>query len=101
MTTVLAIGTNKGLYLARSDDDRRSWRVTGPHFAMHEVYAVAIDKRRGTPRLLAGVSSPQFGASIATSVDLGVQWHEPERAPNAVPGDTGSTLDPAVQNAPC
>ena len=28
-TTLLAIGTNKGLFLARSTDDRRTWTVTG------------------------------------------------------------------------
>ncbi len=31
MTDLLAIGTRKGLWLARSDDDRRTWTVDGPH----------------------------------------------------------------------
>ena len=40
MATLLAIGTAKGLFLATSADDRRSWEVTGPHFPMTGVYAV-------------------------------------------------------------
>lgn len=100
MTVLLAIGTNKGLYLARSEDGRKSWHLTGPHFAMHDVYAVAIDKRRSTPRVLAGPSSPHFGASIATSDDLGASWQEPEQAPVAFPADTGVALERAWQIAP-
>jgi len=41
MTVVLAIGTRKGLWLARSED-RVTWQVDGPHHAMQEVYAVAF-----------------------------------------------------------
>ena len=37
--TLLMIGTRKGLWLARSDDDRESWTVDGPHFLMNEVFA--------------------------------------------------------------
>jgi hypothetical protein len=57
MTVVVAIGTGKGLFLASSADDRKSWEVSGPHFPMTAVYAVAIDTRRESPRLLAGVTS--------------------------------------------
>ena len=42
-TSLLAIGTGKGLFLARSDDDRRTWTVSDPHFPMTGVYAVAFD----------------------------------------------------------
>ena len=31
MTVLLAIGTGKGLFLARSEDDRKSWQLSGPH----------------------------------------------------------------------
>jgi hypothetical protein len=36
MSTLLMIGTRKGLFLARSDD-RRSWALEGPVFPMIEV----------------------------------------------------------------
>ena len=42
--TVVAIGTRKGLWLARSTD-RDAWVVEGPHFLMSEVAAVAFDVR--------------------------------------------------------
>ena len=45
MTDLLAIGTRKGLWLARSDDDRRTWTVDGPHLLAQEVAAVSIDTR--------------------------------------------------------
>ena len=78
MTTLMSIGTEKGLFLARSVDDRKSWEVSGPHFPMTGIYAAAIDKRRATPRLLAGATSSHFGPSVSTSDDLGATWQEPE-----------------------
>ncbi len=36
MTTLLMIGTRKGLFLARSED-RARWGVEGPASAMHAV----------------------------------------------------------------
>ena len=43
MSVIVAIGTRKGLFLARSDD-RGSWSVEGPHFLMERSPASA-----GTP----------------------------------------------------
>ncbi|HET7800679.1 MAG TPA: exo-alpha-sialidase, partial [Humibacillus xanthopallidus] len=40
--TIVAIGTRKGLWIARSDD-RSTWSLEGPHFLMSEVASVAID----------------------------------------------------------
>ncbi|MGC4808822.1 WD40/YVTN/BNR-like repeat-containing protein [Micromonospora sp. DT233] len=100
MATLLAIGTGKGLFLATSTDGRRSWVVSGPHFPMTGVYAVAIDKRRSVPRLLAGTTSSHFGPSVASSDDLGVSWHEPEHAPVAFPADTSATLGRVWQLTP-
>jgi photosystem II stability/assembly factor-like uncharacterized protein len=100
MTVLLVIGTEKGLYLARSEDDRKSWEVSAPQFPMTGVYAVGIDPRLATPRLLASVSSSHFGPSVATSDDLGRSWREPERAPLAFPEDTGAALRRVWQLAP-
>jgi hypothetical protein len=100
VSTLLAIGTGKGLFIARSGDDRKSWEVSGPHFAMTGIYAIGIDKRRATPRLLAGVTSSHYGPSVATSDDLGVSWQEPEHAPIAFPEHTGTALERVWQLAP-
>ena len=54
MTDLLAIGTRKGLWLARSDDDRRTWTVDGPHLLAQEVAAVGVD----TPPRPSAACSP-------------------------------------------
>ncbi|MDG4809285.1 exo-alpha-sialidase [Micromonospora sp. WMMD1120] len=100
MATLLAIGTAKGLFLATSADDRRGWEITGPHFPMTGVYAVAIDTRRPTPRLLVSTTSSHFGPSVATSDDLGASWDEPDQAPVAFPADTGVSLGRVWQLTP-
>ena len=64
MTDLLAIGTRKGLGLARSDDDRRTWKVDGPHLLAQEVAAVSVDTRRDQPRVLAGIMYGHWGPSV-------------------------------------
>jgi hypothetical protein len=100
MTVVLAIGTGKGLFLATSADDRKTFDVSGPLFSNTAIYAVGMDKRPSTPRLLASVTSSHFGPSVATSDDLGTSWQEPDRAPLAFPVDTGATLGRVWQLMP-
>jgi hypothetical protein len=100
MTVLLMIGTGKGLFLARSEDDRKSWTMSGPHFPMTGVYSVAIDKRRDRPRLLAGMTSSHFGPSLSTSDDLGAGWQEPDHAPLAFPEQTGTSLGRVWQIEP-
>jgi photosystem II stability/assembly factor-like uncharacterized protein len=100
MTTLLCIGTRKGLFLATSSADRLSWQIDGPHFPMTEVYAVAIDTRRAVPRILVGTTSPHFGPTVAGSDDLGKSWQEPDHAPLAFPADAGATLRRVWQLAP-
>ncbi|MFF5172868.1 WD40/YVTN/BNR-like repeat-containing protein [Micromonospora sp. NPDC000089] len=100
MPSLLAIGTAKGLFLATRQGGRDDWEVSGPHFPMTGVYAVAIDRRRGTPRLLAGTTSSHFGPSVATSDDLGAHWDEPAAAPVAFPADTGAALGRVWQLTP-
>jgi hypothetical protein len=92
MTDVLlAIGTEKGLLLARSND-RASWQVSDLHFPMNGVYAVAIDTRTSTPRVLVSADSSHWGPSVLHSDDLGRTWAESDRNAIAFPGDTGAAL---------
>lgn len=99
MDVLLAIGTRKGLWLARSSD-RRRWQVDGPQFPVADVKAVGIDTRRSTPRLLAGVLDSHFGPTVVRSDDLGKTWSEPDDAPIAFPEDTGEALKGVWQLAP-
>jgi len=91
MTYLLAIGTRKGLWLARSED-RLTWSLDGPHFLMEEVAAVAIDSRRETTRLLVGVLSMHYGPTLVWSDDLGSTWNETGNGAIRFPDDTGTAL---------
>ncbi|HEV3124408.1 MAG TPA: exo-alpha-sialidase [Candidatus Dormibacteraeota bacterium] len=103
---IVLIGTRKGLVIARSDGDRRSWNVEPMQFANQEVYAVAVDARRDPPRLFAGVGAGHWGPTLAHSDDLGRTWTEPEGAPVAFPQGTETALvriwhiHPAAANQP-
>ena len=89
---LLAVGTRKGLFLARSGDDRATWEVSGPHLPMEEVSAIGIDKRDGRCRLLAGSMSWHWGPTVVHSDDLGETWSEPEEGAIKFPESTGAAL---------
>jgi photosystem II stability/assembly factor-like uncharacterized protein len=101
MSEVLAaIGTGKGLFLARSGDGRASWRVSGPHFVMNAIYAIGIDQRGDRPRLLVGAASKHWGPSVFHSDDLGETWQEPEHGALVFPASTGASLTQVWQLQP-
>ncbi|MHA7154332.1 WD40/YVTN/BNR-like repeat-containing protein [Arthrobacter sp. TMN-50] len=77
-TTLLAIGTKKGLWLATSTD-RQSWTLSEPHFLMQEVASVGIDTRDGRTRIMVGMLSYHWGPTVVYSDDLGATWSEPEQ----------------------
>ncbi|NUP44332.1 MAG: exo-alpha-sialidase [Streptomyces sp.] len=97
---LLAMGTQKGLFLARRDGGSRSWRIEGPHFAMQAIYSVGIDTRRATPRLLVGADSSHFGPSVFRSDDLGGTWKQPAAPAVKFPADTGTSLERVWQLHP-
>src|SRR5919107_1748627 len=91
-TTLLAIGTRKGLWLATSED-RQTWSLSQPHFLMTEVAGIGIDTRSGRARLLVGVRSEHFGPTVVHSDDLGATWTEPEAGAIRFPADTGAAVE--------
>jgi hypothetical protein len=101
MTIVAAIGTRKGLWLARSDAPG-SWSLDGPHFSMREVPSVAFvpGANAGPPRVLVGVRSEHWGPGVARSDDLGASWEETERAAVRFPEDTDAALERIWQIQP-
>jgi hypothetical protein len=98
--TILLVGTRKGLWLARSDDDRASWRLDGPHLAGATIASTAIDDRRDSPRLFAGGFSWHWGPFLVHSDDFGRTWHDPERAVLRFPEDTGAAVANVWQITP-
>ncbi|WP_219462147.1 WD40/YVTN/BNR-like repeat-containing protein [Nonomuraea rhizosphaerae] len=97
--TLLAIGTRKGLFLARSADGG-PFEVGPIQFSTVGVTAVAIDTRAATPRVLAGIEYGHFGPSVMYSDDLGQTWQEAARAPISFPERTGATLERVWQLKP-
>lgn len=97
--TVVAIGTRKGLWIARSGD-RDSWSVEGPHFLMSEVASVAIDTREGRSSVLAGVKSWHWGPTVQASDDGGRTWTESAERALAFPQDTDTALERVWQLTP-
>jgi photosystem II stability/assembly factor-like uncharacterized protein len=99
MSTVLAIGTRKGLFLAHQFDDEMTggWTVDGPQFLMREIPAVGVvpttDGGGGPPRLLVGVRSEHWGPTVARSDDLGKSWQETDHGSIRFPDDTGTALE--------
>ena len=94
MTHVLAVGTRKGLFLARSADGA-AWKVEGPEFLMREVPSVGFVAAPSgpVPRLLVGVRSEHWGPTVAHSDDLGETWVEAESAAVRFPADTDAALE--------
>jgi photosystem II stability/assembly factor-like uncharacterized protein len=97
--TLLAIGTRKGLWLARSED-RSTWTLDGPHFLMREVPSIAIDTRTRLPRIIVGFRSEHWGPTIMRSDDLGQSWDETPDGAILFPPDTGSAVERVWQITP-
>lgn len=89
MTTVLMVGTRKGLWLGRSDGGRTAWAFDGPHFDVEEVYSTLVDRRGGRTRLFAGCSSLWLGPLVRRSDDGGATWQE---APVSFPDDVDESV---------
>ncbi len=100
MTDVLlAIGTQKGLFLGRSSD-RVGWQFSELKFPMNAVYAVAVDVRGDGPRIFASATSEHWGPSVFHSDDLGETWAEPANGAIAFPDGTDTSLERVWQIAP-
>ena len=89
---LLAVGTMKGVWLFRSDPDRREWQSSGPHFPGQAVYAVRFDGRGGRRRLLAGTEDSHWGAVVRCSDDLGQTWSDPAEGNVRFPEGTDAAL---------
>lgn len=99
MTVLVAIGTRKGLWLARSDD-RVTWTLGERLLGATEVPSVAFDTRGDRTRLLVGARSEHWGPSVQHSDDLGASWEEAEGGALTFPPDTGAAVERVWQLRP-
>jgi len=88
---LLLVGTTKGAFLLRSNQQRNRWEVGGPYFHGHAVYAMAYDDRGGQHRLWASTSN-YWGTFLRSTDDFGKSWTNPSVAPIRFPADTGISL---------
>lgn len=88
----IAIGTRKGLWLAR--EVQGSWEVTQPLSVTAEFSSVAFAPRiSGPARILAGARSWFWGPSVMTSDDEGLTWSDPEYRAIAFPEGDDAILE--------
>jgi photosystem II stability/assembly factor-like uncharacterized protein len=68
------VGTRKGAFILSSDGARRTWDVSGPHFAGWEIYHL-----KGSPaepdRIYCSQGSGWFGQLLQRSDDGGTTWN--------------------------
>jgi photosystem II stability/assembly factor-like uncharacterized protein len=83
------VGTTKGLFLLRGDDDRRRWQTDGPLLAGWGVYHAMLDPRDGT--LLVATNHRVYGSTVQRSADVGRTWTRSKQI--GVPEGSGVTLD--------
>lgn len=84
-STVLLVGTRKGVFLATADPARSAWTFTGPEFLGHIAQHVVLDPRDRRTLLLAARTG-HLGPTVFRSLDLGRTWSESSRPP-AFPSD--------------
>jgi photosystem II stability/assembly factor-like uncharacterized protein len=77
---ILFVGTRKGAWVLTGDEERRRFRVDGPHFLGCIVNHVVLDPRdRRT--LLACAKTGHLGPTVYRSADFGRTWTEATRPP--------------------
>src|SRR6266550_4668297 len=89
MAVLLPVGTRKGLFLLRSDDDRKDWELEGPLLPGWPVYHAIVDPRDGV--LYAATNSFIYGGTVHRSSDLGANWERAEEL--GLPEESGLKLN--------
>ena len=83
------VGTRKGLFLLRGDDDRRGWRMDGPLLDGWGVYHATVDARDGT--FYAAANHIVYGPTVQRSVDGGTTWERSKKI--GLPAWSGLTVN--------
>jgi photosystem II stability/assembly factor-like uncharacterized protein len=92
------VGTNKGVFMYVSDEERKRWNLKGPFLNGWEAYSVLGDSRHGN-RIYAGTSHAAYGATIRVSDDFGETWSQIADGPRYAQ-ETGFSLNRIWQIVP-
>jgi photosystem II stability/assembly factor-like uncharacterized protein len=88
-STLLLIGTKKGLFLLTSAD-RAKWEMHGPFSPGKEINHVIYDARN--KRIHATANDAWFGCELVSSPDLGKTWENAKQNPS-FPENSGLKLE--------
>jgi photosystem II stability/assembly factor-like uncharacterized protein len=72
MTTLVLVGTRKGLFVLESDADRRDWKMRGPYCEGWPIYHAIHDPESRS--IYAAAASEWHGSVVWRSPDLGETW---------------------------
>lgn len=97
---VVLVGTKKGLWVGRSDEQRKEWKWSDPQFLMEAIYGTGIDTRGAEPRLFVGGTSEHWGPGVYYSDDRGATWTETHGAAVRFPEELGSSVERVWQIQP-
>lgn len=100
MQTIVLAGTRKGLFIGRSDDERRTWDWDEPRFSFDEVYSCGVDKQPDGLRLFSGNASMWLGAQVHRSDDLGHSWETTPDGGPAFPEEIDAAVKRVWQVVP-
>jgi photosystem II stability/assembly factor-like uncharacterized protein len=89
MSPSILVGTRKGLFVLRGDDDRRNWTVDEPMLNGWEIFHAT--EHDGT--LYAAANNFVYGATVQRSSDGGKTWERSEGL--GLPEETGLALEKA------
>jgi hypothetical protein len=97
---VVLVGTKKGLWVGRSDEERQEWKWSEPQFLMEAIYGTGIDTRGSQPRLFVSGTSEHWGPGVYYSDDRGYTWTEAQGAAVRFPQEFGSSVERVWQIQP-
>ena len=85
-STVVLVGTRKGLFILHGDARRKTWRAAGPHFLGQIVNHAVHNSATGT--MLVAARAGHLGPTVFRSTDFGAHWKE-ATSPPAFPKSSG------------
>ena len=89
MGVLALVGTRKGLFLLRAEDERNGWQVEGPLLDAWGVYHAIVDERDGT--FYAAANHTTYGPTVQRSIDGGKTWRRSKQI--GLPEESGLILN--------
>ena len=89
MGLAILVGTRKGLFVLRGDEDRRNWQVDDPLLAGWDIFHAI----RHEDDLYVAANNFVYGATVQRSSDLGKTWERSEAL--ALPEGSELTVEKA------